>query len=171
MKNQEKRNLFILILVAVIIIAVLVNIRNAKNAQGSEIPENNNSVTGQEVNPEQNQENEQLGEFEQLLEDGTKLNTSEELKKEKEIEGIKITNIQLTEQGGQTVLLADVTNSTEAETDVIGINIIVLDKEGQEIGKIPGAVSPLKPGETKQLNVGITEKYGNAYNFRVEKQQ
>lgn len=169
MKKQEKRNLLILILVAVIIIAVLVSMRNAKNAEGSNVPENNDTVTGQEVNPDP--KNEELGEFEQMLEDGTKLNTSEELKKEKEIEGIKITNIQLTEQGGQTVLLADVTNGTEAETDVIGINIIILDKEGQEIGKIPGAVSPLKSGETKQLNVGITEKYGNAYNFRVEKQQ
>ena len=164
MKKKERRNLLILIIVAIVIIAILTGIRNSKNSVKNE------GENGTGNNIENRTENIEVGEYEQLLEDGTKLNTSEELKKEKEIEGIKITNIQLTEQGGQTVLLADVTNSTEAETDVIGINIIVLDKEGNEIGRIPGAVSPLKPGESKQLNAGITEDYANAYDFRVEKQ-
>jgi len=153
----------ILIIVAIVIIAILTGIRNSKNSVKNE------GENGTGNNIENRTENIEVGEYEQLLEDGTKLNTSEELKKEKEIEGIKITNIQLTEQGGQTVLLADVTNSTEAETDVIGINIIVLDKEGNEIGTIPGAVSPLKPGETKQFNATISGADSvNAKDFRIE---
>lgn len=166
MKKKERRNLLLLIIVAVIIIAILVGVKNSKQKELEQYGAGN-----QDQAQEQGEtENQQVGEYEKLLEDGTKINTSEELKKDKEIEGIKISNIQLTQQNGQTVLLADVTNPGETATDVIGIKIIVLDKEGNEIGQIPGAVSPLKPGETKQLNTGITESYSNAYDFRVEKQ-
>ncbi len=161
MKKKERRNLLILVIVGVIILAILAGVRNSKQKELGKT---------QEQEGEQTTQTQQVGEYEQLLEDGTKINTSEELKKDKEIEGIKISNIQLSQQNGQTVLLADVTNPGQTETDVIGIKIIVLDKEGNEIGEIPGAISPLKAGETKQFNTGITQDYSNAYNFKVEKQ-
>ena len=41
---------------------------------------------------------------------------------------------------------------------------------GKEIIKIPGIIAPLKAGQTKQLNVGITGEYLNTYDFRIEKQ-
>ena len=153
-KLEKKKILIILLIIIVLIVVVSIFIKKYKNKE-----KNNNE---NETSPE---------EFVTMLEDGTKFNTSEELKKVKKIDDIEIKNIQLTEKDGQTVLLADVTNLSQKDTDAIGIKIIILDKEGKEIATIPGAISPLKEGETKQLNVGITEDCANAYNFRVEKEQ
>ena len=151
MKPEERRNLLILIIVGAIIIGALVMKNRGNN----------------DVNPEEKEIKE---EYVQVLDDGTKLNVSEELKEAKKIDGLEITNIQLTQKGGQTVLLADVTNPTAQEVGATGIYIIILDRKGNEIGKIPGVISPLKVGETKQLNVGVTDDYANAYDFKVEKQ-
>ena len=155
MKKNEKRMILILLLILIIAIIIFIVNKNKKEDNKEENINKNNITTE---------------EFVEVLEDGTKANTSKELKRPKEIEGLEITNIQLTEKEGQTVLLANVTNSTEKDTEVIGINIVILDKKGEEIAKIPGAIPPLKTRETKQLNIGITEDYANAYNFRVEKQ-
>lgn len=149
MKLFEKKGVLALIVVLIIVIAIVVIFKTTKENKGEEKAE----------------------EYVEILDDGTKLNVSEQLKESKKIDGVEITDIQLTEQNGQSVLLANAINTTNTETVVMPINIIVLDKSGNEIGKIPGVIAPLKQGETKQLNVGITEDYSNAYDFKIEKQK
>lgn len=149
MKLFEKKGVLALIVVLIIVIVIVVIFKTTKENKGEEKAE----------------------EYVEILDDGTKLNVSEQLKESKKIDGVEITDIQLTEQNGQSVLLANAINTTNTETVVMPINIIVLDKSGNEIGKIPGVIAPLKQGETKQLNVGITEDYSNAYDFKIEKQK
>ena len=150
MKKKEKRMILIIVLVGVLIIAGLLIWKNGAK--------NNNEDGAQQPKEE----------FVQVLEDGTKLNVSNKLKEEKTIKGLKIGNIQLTEQNGQSVLLADVRNEGTQDVEMFLINIILVDKEGKEIATIPGIVSPVKAGATVQLNAGITEDYANAYDFKVE---
>lgn len=149
MKKNEKRMILILIIVSVLIIGVVYILTRPKKSE------------------EENEKPKE--EFVEVLEDGTKFNISNKLKEEKTIEGLKIGNIQLTEKNGQSVLLADVTNNTSKDSEVFLINIKLYDKTGKEIAIIPGIVSPVKAGETVQLNAGITEDYANAYDFTVEK--
>ena len=151
MKAKEKGMILLIILVGVVIITGLLIWKKGTS-------KNNNK-----------QEEEQIKEeFVQVLEDGTKLNISNKLKEEKTIKGLKIGNIQLTEQNGQSVLLAEVRNEGTQDVQMFLINIILIDKEGKEIATIPGIVSPVKAGTTVQLNAGITEDYANAYDFKVE---
>lgn len=116
-----------------------------------------------------NKTNTEKEEFVQVLGDGTKSNISNKLKEEKDLDGLKIRNIQLTEQNGQSVLLANVTNTTSKDVNVFLIDIIFYDKEGKEIATVPGIISSVKAGETIQLNAGITENCANAYNFKIIK--
>ena len=150
MTDQEKRNIGILIIVGIIIIAVLVNVKNKTN----------------ERRAQENQE-----ENVQLLEDGTKLNTSSKLNTDKELDGLKISDIQLTNQNGQTVLLANVTNQSQTATEVTLVDIIILDKNGEELTTLTGVISPLKPGGSTQLNTGVTSDYANAYDFQIIKKE
>ena len=150
MKKKEKRMILIIVLVGVLIIGGLLIWKNGRK---------NNDEQGV---------NQPKEEFVQVLEDGTKLNISNKLKEEKTIKGLKIGNIQLTEQNGQSVLLADVRNEGTQDVEMFLINIILVDKTGKEIATIPGIVSPVKAGATVQLNAGITEDYANAYDFKVE---
>lgn len=152
MSKKEKRGLLILILVAIAIITTLAIITNRK---------------GKEVNSDATEENKVVEEFVQVLEDGTKLNISTKLSETKIVDGLKIGNIQLTMQNGQSVLLADAENDTGKDIDIMLLDIILLDKNGNELTTIAGIIGNLKAGEKQQLNSSVTSDYANAYDFRV----
>ena len=152
MKKKEKRMILILLVILVIAIVIFAVTKNKKGEQ----------VENTEV------ENKPVEEFVQVLEDGTKLNTSTKFNESREVNGFKFENIQFTEQNGQSVLLADVTNNTEeAITDYTLVDVILYDKNGQEIITLGGIISPLQPGEKTQFNMSSTLDYANAYDFKI----
>ena len=153
MKKQEKRMILILLAVLAIVIIALVINKNAKKENKENKAETaNNTVTE---------------EFVQVLEDGTKLNTSEQLNKTKQVGAYKFENMQLTEQGSQTVLLADVTNTGSTETSIQLVDVTLLDENGNEIITVGGIISPLKPGAKTQFNTSMTLDYSNTYDFKI----
>ena len=153
MKKQEKRMLLILVIVSALIITIIwFATRNKEN----------NNVGGTTENVEQ-------GEFTKVEADGTIVNTSEKLKQTKENLGFSITNISFVKKGNETILTARVTNNTgEAQGDFLG-KIVLLDKSGKEIGRIPVMISETQSGEAIDIETSITESYANAYDFRLEK--
>ena len=153
MKSQEKRMLLILVIVSALIITIIwFTTRNKEN----------NNVGGTTENVEQ-------GEFTKVEADGTIVNTSEKLKQTKENLGFSITNINFVKKGNETILTARVTNNTgEAQGDFLG-QIVLLDKRGNEIGRIPTMITETQKGEAIDIETSITESYANAYDFRLEK--
>ena len=156
MKKKEKRMILILLVILVIAIVIFVVSKNAKKENNS----NGNESTTQ-------QENTEPEEFVQVQEDGTKLNTSTELKKEKQVGNYKFENMQLTTQDNQTVLLADVTNTGSNKTDIQLVDVTLLDKDGNEIITVGGIISQLEPGEKTQFNTSMTLDYANTYDFKI----
>ena len=152
MKKKEKRMILILLVVLIVaIIAFVINKNSNKNKENENTAEENNTTE----------------EFVQVLEDGTKLNTSEQLSKIKQVGNYKFENMQLTEQGSQTVLLADVTNTGSTATDIQLVDVTLLDKEGKEIVTVGGIISPLQPGASTQFNSSMTLDYANTYDFKI----
>ena len=156
MKKKEKR--MILILLVILIIAIVIFVVS-KNLNKENKTKENGSTT--------QQENTEPEEFVQILEDGTKLNTSTELNKEKQVGNYKFENMQLTTQDNQTVLLADVTNTGSSKTDIQLVDVTLLDKDGNEIITIGGIISQLEPGEKTQFNTSMTLDYANTYDFKI----
>ena len=153
MKKKEK--IMIIVLIVIAIVAVVFAVNRNKGSQTNEVAtENTNQIVEKYV---------------QVLQDGTKLNTSEKLSKTKTVEGLEFKNIQLTNQGGQTVLLADVTNTNSTATQIMLVDVIILDDAGKEIGKVGGIVAPLSPGRTTQFNASTTMDYANAADFKIVK--
>ena len=153
MKKQEKRMLLILVIVSALIITIIwFATRNKEN----------NNVGGTTENVEQ-------GEFTKVEADGTIVNTSEKLKQTKEDLGFSITNINFVKKGNETILTARVTNNTGAEQGSFFGKIVLLDKSGKEIGRIPVMISETQNGEAIDIETSITESYANAYDFRLEK--
>ena len=153
MKKQEKRMILILLAVLAIVIIALVINKNAKKENKENKAETANNTVAEE--------------FVQVLEDGTKLNTSERLNKTKQVGAYKFENMQLTEQGSQTVLLADVTNTSSSATNMQLLDVTLLDKNGKEIVTIGGIISPLQPGAKTQFNTSMTLDYANTYDFKI----
>ena len=104
MKKNEKIVILVLviILIAVIIFAVVRN-----SSSDTEETETSSSTESSET------ELESAGDYSVVLEDGTKLNTSTKLNEDKTLEGLEITDIQLTESEGVTQILATMTNTSD----------------------------------------------------------
>ena len=152
MKKNEK--IMILVLLVILVVAIIIfATRGNKKVENNEntVVENNTTVE----------------EFVQVLDDGTKLNTSTKLNQAKDVNGLRFENIQFTEQNGQSVLLADVTNNTGKATDFTLVDVILLDKNGKEIVTLGGIISPLQPGAKTQFNTSMTLDYANAYDFKI----
>ena len=155
-RKKEKRMILILLIILIIAIAIFVVSKNLNKE--SKTKENGSTTQQENTEPE---------EFIQVLEDGTKLNTSTELNKEKQVGNYKFENMQLTTQDNQTVLLADVTNTGSNKTDIQLVDVTLLDKDGNEIITVGGIISQLEPGEKTQFNTSMTLDYANTYDFKI----
>lgn len=152
MKPEEKKLILILVIITVVVGVIAFFAMRGKNNQNSGTQTKNENVTDEYV---------------QKLEDGSKLNVSEELRKTKTLDGLEINNIQLREINGITKLLADVENKTGSTVEAKTVNIKILDKSGNTITEIAGVVDRLESGKKTQLNIGVTGDVSNAYNFEI----
>jgi len=157
MKKNEKIIISILIIIT-LLMTIIFFVRN-RNEEVNE-PENENNIESENTVVKE--------EFVQVLDDGTKLNISDELEKVKNIDGIEISNIQLTHKDGLTVLLADIKNNTGKKTSLKKIDVTLLDKEGKELAKISGLIEEMEIDGTTQLNTVVTSDYANVYDFKVD---
>ena len=153
MKKEEKRMLLILVIVSALIITIIWFVTRNKE-------DNNVGETTENV---------EQGEFTKVEADGTIVNTSEKLNENKQNIGFEITNINFIKRGNETILTARVTNNTGAEQGSFFGKIVLLDKSGKEIGRIPVMISKTQNGEAIDIETTITESYANAYDFRLEK--
>lgn len=154
MKKNEIKMIAIIIVIGVLIIGGIVLIKN--------IPKKDKIYENKTVNSEENTE-----EFIQFLEDETKINTSTKLNENKKLENLEIENIQLTNQNGQSILLANITNKGTTQTKKMLIDVILYDKQEKEIGRMSGIIPILKAGESTQLNCSSQLDYSNAYDLKI----
>ena len=152
MKKQEKKALLILIVVAALIIGIIwVATRGNKDEEVS-----GGTAGGQE-------------EIVKVEADGTKVNPSEKLNKDKKTDEFEISNISFTEKNGETILKARITNRTKSAQDSFFGKIVLLDKEGKTMGNIPILVSATQSGEAIDVETTINTSYVDAYDFKLER--
>lgn len=152
MKKNEKMLIAILCVITIIVVVVAIVIKN-KNANKQE---ENNSTQPKE-------------EFVDILDDGTRKNTSNKLHETKTFDGMEITDLQVTEKDNVTLLLGTVKNTSTTTKGGYPVNIKIVDKEGNEIITIAAFLGTLEPGESTQLNTSATFDYANAYDFSITK--
>ena len=158
MSKKEKQVIGVLIGIAVIAIIVVL-IASGKNKEDENIV-NNETVENNTVEEEK---------YVEVLENGTKLNTSEKLKETKEIDGMEISNMQLTEEGNITKVLGTITNKSNTTKGNYEINIKLIDENGKELTTLVGYIGELEPGESTQLSTSTTFDYANTYDVEITK--
>lgn len=87
------------------------------------------------------------------IEPPIKVNTNENVIKDQEVEGLKMTNTSLVYENGTTTLVTEVTNNTKEDYPVKRIKITVKDKEGNIITTLIGTIADtIKPGESRIID-------------------
>lgn len=152
-KNKGIPMWMLVIIIALIVTGILVLIRNNNKQEDAK----------DKVQTEAKKEG-----YVEEIEDGVKINKSSKLNEAKEIDGLTITNIQLTTKDGMTTLLADVTNNSGAKTEVKPVQITLLKQDGSELVTVTGIIDKLEVGGTTQLNIAMTSNYVVAYDFMIK---
>lgn len=157
MKKNEKLIIGVLVAITAVVIIVAIT-RNNKDKQevATETKTQEQTTIAQE-------------EFVNILEDGTRLNTSEKLQETKIIEGLEISDLQLTQKDNVTLLLGTITNTSTTTQGGYPVEIKVIDKEGNEITTVSAYIGTVEPGKTTQLNTSATFDYANAYDLNIAK--
>lgn len=79
-------------------------------------------------------------------------NTKEGIIKEETYENLKFNNISLITEDGYTTFTADVTNTSAENSTISDVDIVLQDKDGNEVITLRGNIGePLKPNETRTI--------------------
>ena len=149
MRKNSKRLTIILIVITIIVVVLLI------------ITDNKNKSI------DQSEKEIQKEEFIDILDDGTKLNTSDQLQKMRTLEGLDIMELQLTEKDNQTVLIGIITNNLTTQLGGYLADITLLDKQGNEMTTTQTYIPPLTSGQSTKLKVTIESDYANAYDVTI----
>lgn len=151
---MEKKKIILLIVAMLIILIMGISFLIIGGNKKEQIQNNNESV-----NEEKNV---------QVFEDGTKINKSNKLKETKIVEGLEITESQLVYRNGTSKFIAKVTNTNKKDIGITPIEITLYDNQNKELEKIEGIISPIKAGESAELNIGISKDYADIYDFSIK---
>lgn len=156
-KKKGIRRIDIIVLITIMIISIIIIsiIKNKNNEQ--------EDMQTSKIQTEQQEK------YTKILEDSTKLNTSEKLKEDKKFEELKVKDIQLTYKDGVTNLLATIENSTQTKIEMQNVEIVLLDEKGEELYRMPGIIEEIEEGKTTQLNCSVTADFSNVYDFSITK--
>lgn len=137
--NFIKRNKITLLILLVVIIALIVGLIVSFNIGGK-----SDGITKNE-------------------EEGMTANTSEGIVSETTYEGLQFSNISLISENGYSTFSADVTNTATTDSTVSDVNIVLKDKDGNEVITLRGNIgTPLKPNETRTITAVTKGKFNNA---------
>lgn len=102
-------------------------------------------------------------------ETGEKVNTSEDLNKEKTFGDYKLSSISLKTEAGANTLTATIENVSSKTTEEGVYNLIFTDKSGQEKGKVTVFIKSMTPNETVEIRSTINLDVIDSYNFKLER--
>lgn len=81
------------------------------------------------------------------------VNTEKDVIKDQKVDGIDMTNTSLVTTNGSSKLLTKVTNNTDSDYILNEYTIIIKNKEGKVLTKVPGYLGDkIKKGETRIIN-------------------
>ena len=156
MNSNEKRWVILLVAVLVIAVVLIVGLSMGKNKQeqaqgaqmqsGTSMQQGNNGDNGN-ASP--------------------RVNTNEGFNATKTYNNLEISNIQLSEANGSTVLLADVTNKGDSTHEQETVKITIVGEDDSEI-TVNAIIGTIEPGETIKLNTSLSADVVNARDFKIE---
>ena len=165
MKNKKVNFKIIAIVISIFIIIILgVILYKNKTKTKQEQNENQQETTEQErigLIDMNNTENAKI-------ENGIKQNTSQNILKDRNLNGIEITEIQLNAQEGISHFTATVKNNTSKDFAGGVAKITFTNKDGSTYAELEVYIPEMKTEATNSIDASTTADIANAYNFSIE---
>lgn len=142
-----------ILLVLIIMIAIFFN-----NRRNSNLPEMGIIEDPKEVIPAY---------YVETLENGNLENVSEKLKEIKEIDDLKISNIQIMSRNQMTVMNINLKNTSNQERGDKNVTFVMKDEKGNEIGKIDLYIKKIEAGQSIGVEINTDFSLINTYDFSI----
>ena len=167
MKSEGKTKILVIAIIIILVLAIIwIVTRNKGDNNGTQTDSSQSKTSSQTDDKNEDYS----GPLTETKNDGVITNISPKLSKERKLDDYKISNISLTkETNGITRFSADVTNKTDRNLGSTKIEVVLLDKKGNELGRIPGVIIATKPGETIEVRTEINQDFVSAYDFKIVK--
>ncbi len=150
-KGQNQMRLVILgvvLVIAIIVVIVAIN-KNSANSVNEGNKTDNTKVNYTETN------------------DGTKVNTSEEVSQDKNVKGVLLEQSKIVYTNGTSKLTSKVTNDSIAK-DNLRFKVKFIANDGSVMAEAVGYVGKIKANETKYIDSYITIDTSNSKNVIYE---
>lgn len=154
---MSRKKIFVIMSLIIIVIVVTIIIILKKNDNYEEDTQKLQELTLYDTN---------LSEYVKETEEGIKINTSTELNQKKSLGELSVSGIQLTSKSGIMTLIATATNNSSSDTSLKNFEVVLLNKEGEEIATAKGVVKSLKVGESTKINISMSSNGIRAYNLK-----
>lgn len=162
-KVMNKRIILALFLIIAIIIGSVLIYKNNKKTEKNK-DENNNEINQTDVIGQIDMSNTENAK----IENGVKRNVSENILKDRNLDGITITQIQLKAQDGLSHFTATVQNNSIKDFGGGIAKLNFIDKDGNVYAKLEVYIPETKSGETNTIDASTTSDIVNAYDFSIE---
>ena len=96
------------------------------------------------------------------IENGEKVNVSDNLKKDKELNGLKITNITLKTESGISKFTATVENTLEEDFTKKIVNLKFKKSDGSDLANVETIIPTIKAKQTGKISASTTADIANA---------
>lgn len=120
---------------------------------------NNNNKSNNDLNEE----------YVKVDKNGIKVNTSNKIKDEKQVDGLIIKDIKIQTKNKETILVATVKNPTNEKKGDYSVTIKIKDEEGNIIKEIGGYINTTYAKEETTLRIKTSYDFANAYDLEIEK--
>lgn len=180
MKNNKngKVKLSLIILIVVIVILVLIGVICFINRDKIKIFNGDNN-TSEQANMDNNGENDgeeasgtsliDMSNTENVkIVEGEKVNTVDKITKDRDVEGLKLTNIKIQTENSISMFTADVKNETGSKFNGGAIKLTFINSEGEEYADFEAWVPEIEAGGSNTINAGTTMDIVNSSDMKIE---
>lgn len=103
------------------------------------------------------------------IENGIEVSDNKKILQERDLDGIKFTNVSLTQENGVGTIYADLVNTTDTKQEEFNLDIKFKDKDGNVILALGDIIPALEPNQTYNFNSTVKFDFVNAYDMEVKK--
>lgn len=139
------------------------NSENADNAdENNDAPDSEESIPGDaSLIDMSNTENVEIVQ-------GEKVNNSEKITQDRELNGLKLTNIKIQTENNVSMFTADVKNDTGNKFNGGAIKLTFFNASGEEYADFEAWIPEINEGGTNSINAGTTMDIVNATDMKIE---
>ena len=169
---MKKINIVLIFLIIIMLIFIVIKIMNQEVITKKEIIGTNENEQQLQYEVEREFKYGEKSNYSEFKEDGTRVNKSEEMKKEQQLEdGVIVKDFNLEYKSGYTSVYGTVTNNSSEVKGGYYVQLVLINDEGKEVNSFTAYLNKIEPSQEGIIATSIPGDIADSYKFEVRRVQ